>query len=60
MIVINIVCFGYIWIFFFLGEIEKCGSVIRKICEIDSLLEESEGGEDKGGKELVEVEEEEY
>lgn len=58
--VTNIACLGHIWTFLLLGEIEKCGSVARKTRETDSLSEESEGGEDKGGKEPVEVEEEEH
>lgn len=58
--VTNIACLGHIWTFLLLGEIEKCGSVTRKTRETDSSSEESEGGEDKGGKEPVEVEEEEH
>ena len=58
--VTNIACLGHIWTFLLLGEIEKCGSVARKTRETDSSSEESEGGEDKGGKEPVEVEEEEH
>lgn len=58
--VTNIACLGHIWTFLLLGEIEKCGSVTRKTRETDSSSEESEGDEDKGGKEPVEVEEEEH
>lgn len=43
--------------FFFLGEIAKCGRVNRKICEINSSLEESEEVGDNGLEELVEVDE---
>ena len=58
--VTNRACLGHIWTFLLLGEIEKCRSVTRKTRETDSSSEESEGGEDKGGKEPVEVEEEEH
>ena len=58
--VTNRACLGHIWTFLLLGEIEKCRSVTRKTRETDSSSEESEGGQENGVEEPVEVEEEEH
>ena len=56
----NRACLGHIWTFHLLGEIEKYRSLIRKTRDTDSSSEESEGGEDNGVEEPLEVEEEEH